>query len=154
MDDQVSKFEAELRGREEAKREIDERINQYLEGIKSAPWAAMRGKGKAIHISIDSEWVFNHETEKNDILCYSYSVRIGDKSFSGVKHTDMAKLIKQCRDQGLSKDEEMDKRKQLVKKGYKSSFDKFIQELLIKAKARGFIDEWPEHTCIYAHFLR
>ncbi|MEC7310502.1 DNA polymerase [Vibrio crassostreae] len=154
LDDQVSKFEAELRGREEAKKEIDKRINRYLEGIKSAPWAAMRGKGKAIHISIDSEWVFNHETGKNDILCYSYSLRIGDKSFSGVKHTDMAKLIKQCRDQGLSKEDEMDKRKQLTKKGYKSSFDKFIQELLIKAKARGFIDEWPEHTFIYAHFLR
>ncbi|MFA0025778.1 hypothetical protein AB4369_23015, partial [Vibrio sp. 10N.261.49.A5] len=154
LDDQVSKFEAELRGREEAKKEIDKRINRYLEGIKSAPWAAMRGKGKAIHISIDSEWVFNHETGKNDILCYSYSVRIGDKSFSGVKHTDMAKLIKQCRDQGLSKEDEMDKRKQLTKKGYKIGFDKFIQELLIKAKARGFIEEWPEQTFIYAHFLR
>ncbi|ENP8415203.1 DNA polymerase [Vibrio alginolyticus] len=154
LDDQVSKFEAELGGREEAKKEIDKRINRYLEGIKSAPWAAIRGEGKAIHISIDSEWVFNQEAGKNDILCYSYSVRIGDKSFSGVKHTDMAKLIKQCRDQGLSKDEEMDKRKQLTKKGYKISFDKFIQELLIKAKARGFIDEWPEHTFIYAHFLR
>ncbi|WP_050919456.1 DNA polymerase [Vibrio campbellii] len=154
LDDQVAKFQEELCSREGAKKTVDEQVKRYLEGLRSAPWAAMRGKGKAVHIAIDSEWVFNPETGKNDILCYSYCVQVGDKSFSGVKHTDMAKLIKQCRDQGLSKDEEMDKRKQLTKKGYKISFDKFIQELLIKAKSRGFIDEWPEYTYIYAHFLR
>ncbi|WP_425653664.1 DNA polymerase [Vibrio campbellii] len=154
LDDQVAKFQEELCSREGAKKTVDEQVKRYLEGLRSAPWAAIRGKGKAVHIAIDSEWVFNPETGKNDILCYSYCVQVGDKSFSGVKHTDMAKLIKQCRDQGLSKDEEMDKRKQLTKKGYKISFDKFIQELLIKAKSRGFIDEWPEYTYIYAHFLR
>ena len=154
LDDQVAKFQEELWSREGAKKTVNEQVKRYLEGLCSAPWAAMRGKGKAVHIAIDSEWVFNPETGKNDILCYSYCVQVGDKSFSGVKHTDMAKLIKQCRDQGLSKDEEMDKRKQLTKKGYKISFDKFIQELLIKAKSRGFIDEWPEYTYIYAHFLR
>ncbi len=154
LDDQVAKFQEELCSREGAKKTVNEQVKRYLEGLRSAPWAAMRGKGKAVHIAIDSEWVFNPETGKNDILCYSYCVQVGDKSFSGVKHTDMAKLIKQCRDQGLSKDEEMDRRKQLTKKGYKISFDKFIQELLIKAKSRGFIDEWPEYTYIYAHFLR
>lgn len=140
--------------RERAKAVVDKQIKFFLQGIKSAPWMTIRGKGKAVHIAIDSEWVYNPETEKNDILCYSYSISIGDKSFNGVKHTEMAKLIKECRDKGLSKDEEMEKRKQLTKKGYKISFDKFIQELLVKAKARGFIDEWPEHTFIYAHFLR
>ncbi|WP_101961056.1 DNA polymerase [Vibrio harveyi] len=156
LDDQVAKFQEELCSREGAKKTVDEQVKRYLEGLRSAPWAAMRGKGKAVHIAIDSEWVFNPETGKNDILCYSYCVQVGDKSFKGVKHTEMAKLIKQCRDQGLMKDEEMLKRKQLANstKGYKVNFDKFIQELLIKAKARGFIDEWPEHTFIYAHFLR
>lgn len=132
----------------------DKQIKEYLRNIRTPSWMAVRGSGRTVHIAIDSEWVFNPETEKNDILCYSYSIRIGDKSFNGVKHTEMAKLIKHCRDKGLSKDEEMMKRKQLTKKGYKISFDKFIQELLIKAKARGFIDEWPKHTFIYAHFLR
>lgn len=133
---------------------VDEQIKFFYQGVRSAPWMSVRGDGKTVHIAIDSEWVFNPETEKNDILCYSYSIRIGDKTFSGVKHTEMAKLIKDCRDKSLSKDEEMEKRQQLAKKGYKISFDKFIQELLIKAKARGFIDEWPEHTFIYAHFMR
>ncbi|WP_156904791.1 DNA polymerase [Ferrimonas senticii] len=134
----------------------DRQIKIFFDGVRSAPWAALRGKGKAVHIAIDSEWVFNPETGKNDILCYSYCVRAGDKTFKGVKSTEMAKLIKQCRDQGLTKDEEMLKRKQLANstKGYKANFDQFIQELLLKAKARGFIDEWPEHTFIYAHFLR
>lgn len=132
----------------------DKQIREYLRNIRTPSWMAVRGSGRTVHIAIDSEWVFNPETEKNDILCYSYSIRMGDKSFNGVKHTEMAKLIKHCRDKGLSKDEEMMKRKQLTKKGYKISFDKFIQELLIKAKARGFIDEWPKHTFIYAHFLR
>jgi hypothetical protein len=156
LDDQVAKFQQELRTREEAKKVVDEQVKRYFDGLRSAPWAAMRGKGNAVHIAIDSEWVFNPETGKNDILCYSYCVQIGDKFFKGVKHTEMAKLIKECRDQGLSKEGEMLKRKQLANctKGYKVNFDKFIQELLIKAKARGFIDEWPEHTFIYAHFLR
>ncbi|BBM63463.1 hypothetical protein VA249_01090 [Vibrio alfacsensis] len=156
LDDQVAKFQQELRTHEEAKKTVDEQVKRYFEGLRSAPWAAMRGKGKAVHIAIDSEWVFNPDTGKNDILCYSYCVQVGDKFFKGVKHTEMAKLIKECREQGLSKDEEMLKRKQLANstKGYKVNFDKFIQELLIKAKARGFIDEWPEHTFIYAHFLR
>lgn len=156
LDDQVAKFQHELRTREEAKKIVDEQLKRYFEGLRSAPWAAMRGKGKAVHIAIDSEWVFNPETGKNDILCYSYYVQVGDKFFKGVKHTEMAKLIKACREQGLPKDEEMLKRKQLANrtKSYKVNFDKFIQELLIKAKARGFIDEWPEHTFIYAHFLR
>lgn len=156
LDDQVAKFQHELRTREEAKKIVDEQLNRYFEGLRSAPWSAIRGKGKAVHIAIDSEWVFNPETGKNDILCYSYYVQVGDKFFKGVKHAEMAKLIKACREQGLPKDEEMLKRKQLANstKGYKVNFDKFIQELLIKAKARGFIDEWPEHTFIYAHFLR
>lgn len=156
LDDQVAKFQQELRTREEAKKIVDEQLKRYFEGLRSAPWAAMRGKGKAVHIAIDSEWVFNPETGKNDILCYSYYVQVGDKFFKGVKHTEMAKLIKACREQGLPKDEEMLKRKLLANrtKSYKVNFDKFIQELLIKAKARGFIDEWPEHTFIYAHFLR
>ncbi|NIY84591.1 DNA polymerase [Vibrio hepatarius] len=156
LDDQVAKFKAEMRDREQAKKVIDEQLNRYYEGLRSAPWAAIRGKGKAVHIAIDSESVYNPETGKNDILCYSYSVQVGDKVFNGVKHTEMAKLIKQCREQGLTKEEEMAKRKQLAnsKKGYKMNFDKFIQELLIKAKARKFIDEWPEYTFIYAHFLR
>jgi len=156
LDDQVAKFQHELRTREEAKKIVDEQLKRYFEGLRSAPWSAMRGKGKAVHIAIDSEWVFNPEMGKNDILCYSYYVQVGDKFFKGVKHAEMAKLIKACREQGLPKDEEMLKRKQLANstKGYKVNFDKFIQELLIKAKARGFIDEWPEHTFIYAHFLR
>lgn len=113
LDDQIAKFQQELRTREEAQKAADEQVKRYFEGLRSAPWAAMRGKGKAVHIAIDSEWVFNPETGKNDILCYSYCVQVGDKSFKGVKHTEMAKLIKECRDQGLSKDEEMLKRKQL-----------------------------------------
>ncbi|OZS42491.1 hypothetical protein ASV53_18190 [Photobacterium sanguinicancri] len=133
---------------------VDKQIKHFLKGIRSAPWMATRGSGETIHIAIDSEWVFNEETGKNDILCYSYSIRVGDKSFSGVKDTEMAKLIKDCRDKDISKAEEMRLRKQLAKKGYKVSFDKFIQELLIKAKARGFITEWPKNTFIYAHFMR
>ena len=143
LDDHVAKFQHELRTREEAKKIVDEQLKRYFEGLRSAPWSAIRGKGKAVHIAIDSEWVFNPETGKNDILCYSYCVQVGDKFFKGVKHTEMAKLIKACREQGLPKDEEMLKRKLLANrtKSYKVNFDKFIQELLIKAKARGFIDE-------------
>lgn len=133
---------------------VDKQIKYFLKGIRSAPWLATRGSGTAAHIAFDSEWKFNEETGKNDILCYSYSVRVGDKTFSGVKDTDMAKLIKDCREKNLPNDEEMRLRKQLATKGYKLNFDKFIQELLIKAKARGFIDEWPEYTYLYSHFMR
>lgn len=59
LDDQVAKFQEELWSREGAKKTVNEQVKRYLEGLRSAPWAAMRGKGKAVHIAIDSEWVFN-----------------------------------------------------------------------------------------------
>lgn len=154
VDTHVSVYHDFALAYEEQRGATDKQIKVFRQMIRSALWSTIRGKGQAIHIAIDSEWVFNPETGKNDILCYSYSIRVGDKTFHGVKHTVMAKLIKDCRDKELSKDEEMELRQKLTKKGYKLNFDKFIQGLLIKAKARGFIDEWPEYTFIYAHFLR
>lgn len=152
VDDDIRKFRDHVTTK--TSKDTDIQIKQFLRGMRSAPWATIRGGGKTVHIAIDSEWVFNAITGKNDILCYSYSIRIGNKKFSGVKATKMAKLIKDCRDKGLSKDDEMEHRQRLSEKGYKLNFDKFIQELLIKAKARGFIDDYPKYTFIYAHFLR
>lgn len=97
IDDQIRGFQSFDVSKRKATELDDKQLKEFFAGIRSAPWAAMRGKGRAVHIAIDSEWVFNAETEKNDILCYSYSIRIGDKAFNGVKHTDMAKLIKDCR---------------------------------------------------------
>lgn len=152
VDDEVRHFNQHIATK--PSQDTDIQIKQFIRGIRSAPWTTIRGGGKTAHIAIDAEWVYNAITGKNDILCYSYSVRIGDKRFSGVKDTDMAKLIKDCRDKGLSEDDEMALRKKLTKKSYKLNFDKFIQELLIKAKARGFIEDYPQYTFIYAHFLR
>ncbi|WCE32074.1 DNA polymerase [Vibrio sp. SCSIO 43137] len=153
-DEVIADFQALMHNPVKDVQLVDNELAEFMDTRTLAPWLARRGKGQHCSIAMDSEWEYNPEQNGNDILCYSYSIDVDGKRFNGVIHTDMAKLIKHCRDNGLSKEEEMRQRKELSDKGYKLSFEDFIRDILIEGKSRGLFDNWPEYTTVFAHFMR
>lgn len=153
-DSDIADFQAMMREPKRGNQTVEDELAEFIETRTMAPWLARKGKGSNCSIAMDSEWVFNKQENCNDILCYTYSVGVDGKGFNGIIHTEMAKLIKRCRDSGVPKEEEMLLRKQLASKGYKLSFEEFIRDILIEAKSRGLFSNWPEHTTVFAHFMR
>ncbi|MDD2760529.1 MAG: DNA polymerase [Methylomonas sp.] len=86
--------------------------------------------GKPVHIGIDSEWVFNPEMSRNEVLSYQYCLKFGDKTLSGIFYTGGPQL------------------------GQRLSLVNFLSKIIRDAIDTGNISEWPGHIYLYAHFFR
>jgi hypothetical protein len=132
--------------------EVDEELDIYFENEKQSPWQALKGNDEAVHIGIDSEYVYNEEENRNDILSYQYYLIAGEHHMSDVILTPVAEVIKKSRAANKSREDEL-KAINKVKKPRKK-FEEFLVETLQAAIGRGFIKGWPKDTYIYAHYLR
>lgn len=132
--------------------EVDNEIDIFLENEKMPPWDALKGDEDCVHIGIDSEYVYNEEENRNDILSYQYYLIAGEHRMYDVVLTPVADVIKKFRAANKSREDE---RKEInrIKKPRKK-FEEFLVEILQAALGRGFIKGWPKNIYIYAHYLR
>ncbi len=109
---------------------VGKEVEQYLNDLQS-PFSFVSGSGNVVHIGIDTEFEYDDKKEQNKILSYQYYlVTSDDKVMKEVVYPDS--------------DEPKDR----------LDFNKFIYEILNKAKALGYISEYPSFTYVYAHFMR
>lgn len=134
--------------------QTDNEIALFIKQRAMAPWLANKASGEDAHVGIDTEYVYNEKTGRNDVLSYQYYVYVDGHEFSCIELTEIAKTIKKCRAEGMSKEDELIERESLSSTAYKLNFDKFISGILQEAKDRGFIENYPKNTYIYAHFMR
>lgn len=132
--------------------EIDRELDIFFENEKLAPWQALKGDDEAVHIGIDSEYVYNTEENRNDILSYQYYLIAGENHMSDVVLTPVADAIKKSRAANKTREDEC-KAINRIKKPRKK-FEAFLVEILQAALGRGFIHGWPKTIYIYAHYLR
>ncbi|PTP27537.1 DNA polymerase [Vibrio splendidus] len=132
--------------------ETDQELDTFFENEEMPPWKAIRGDGDCVHIGIDTEYVYNEEENRNDILSYQYYLIVGDKSIYDVELTPVAQVIKKCRAENKNREQEL---KAINKvKNPRKSFDEYLVGILQTALGRGLITTWPKDIYIYAHFLR
>ncbi|MDF5467277.1 DNA-directed DNA polymerase [Vibrio parahaemolyticus] len=132
--------------------EVDDELDLYFENEQQSPWQALKGDDEAVHIGIDSEYIYNAEENRNDILSYQYYLILGEHHISDVVLTPVAEVIKKSRAANKSRDDEL-KAINKVKKPRKK-FEEFLVDILQAALGRGFIKGWPKTIYIYAHYLR
>ncbi|EOX4955895.1 hypothetical protein ACFKIX_000453 [Vibrio alginolyticus] len=132
--------------------EIDQELDTFFENEQLSPWKAVQGSGENVHIGIDTEYVYNEEENRNDILSYQYYLIVGDQVMYDVELTPVAEVIKKSRVAQKSREDEL---KAINKvKNPRKSFDKYLVQILEAVLGRGLIKEWPKNIYIYAHFLR
>ncbi|AIL71690.1 DNA-directed DNA polymerase [Vibrio vulnificus] len=131
---------------------VEEELDIFFENENQPPWKALKGDDESVHIGIDSEYVYNEEENRNDILSYQYYLIAGKNEISDVILTPVAEVIKKSRAANKSREDEL-KAINKVKKPRKK-FEEFLVEILQEAKNRGFIKGWPRTIYIYAHFIR
>ncbi|MBL0559020.1 hypothetical protein [Aeromonas caviae] len=87
-------------------------------------------KGARLHIGIDSEYVYNPATKRNDILSYQFFAMTEKGEHSAIIYPASNRTSDRL------------------------SFDKFLGHIVVVCKEKGILTEWPKHVFVYAHFLR
>ncbi|MDF4735038.1 DNA polymerase [Vibrio parahaemolyticus] len=151
-DIELDEFLAQEQTNQYSSNEVDDELDLYFENEQQSPWQALKGDDEAVHIGIDSEYVYNAEENRNDILSYQYYLISGEHHISDVVLTPVAEVIKKSRAANKSREDEL-KAINKIKKPRKK-FEEFLVEILQAALGRGFIKGWPKSIYIYAHYLR
>ncbi|HHY0592146.1 TPA: DNA-directed DNA polymerase [Vibrio parahaemolyticus] len=149
---ELDAFLAQEQTDEYSSKAVDDELDIYFENEQQSPWQALKGDDEAVHIGIDSEYVYNPEENRNDILSYQYYLIAGEHHMSDVVLTPVADVIKKSRTANKSREDEL-KAINRIKKPRKK-FEEFLVEVLQTAMGRGFITGWPKKIYIYAHYLR
>lgn len=87
-------------------------------------------KGARLHVGIDSEYVYNPKTKRNDILSYQFFAMTEKGEHSDIIYPASNRISDRL------------------------SFDKFLGHIVVVCKEKGLLTEWPKHVFVYAHFLR
>lgn len=87
-------------------------------------------KGARLHIGIDSEYVYNPKTKRNDILSYQFFAMTEKGEHSDIIYPASNRISDRL------------------------CFDKFLGHIVVVCKEKGLLTEWPKHVFVYAHFLR
>ncbi len=151
-DIELDEFLAQEQTNQYSSNEVDDELDLYFENEQQSPWQALKGDDEAVHIGIDSEYVYNAEENRNDILSYQYYLIAGEHHMSDVVLTPVADVIKKSRAANKGREDEL-KAINRIKKPRKK-FEEFLVEVLQTAMGRGFITGWPKKIYIYAHYLR
>lgn len=86
---------------------VEEELDIFFENENLPPWKALKGDDESVHIGIDSEYVYNEEENRNDILSYQYYLIAGKNEISDVILTPVAEVIKKSRAANKSREDEL-----------------------------------------------
>ncbi len=129
--------------------------------IRSGEKGSQFESGDALHIGIDSEWVFDSTTNSNIILSYQYCMVYKDRpALKGVIYTDIGQELFDGKRRSAFREADESRKEQFVKgrRNFKQkgrwTFEKFIAYLIQLALDSHYISSWCGEVFIYAHFLR
>ncbi|EGQ8307666.1 DNA-directed DNA polymerase, partial [Vibrio parahaemolyticus] len=104
---ELDAFLAQEQTDEYSSKAVDDELDIYFENEQQSPWQALKGDDEAVHIGIDSEYVYNAEENRNDILSYQYYLIAGEHHMSDVVLTPVADVIKKSRAANKSREDEL-----------------------------------------------
>lgn len=109
--------------------EDDQLLKKALSRLRAGEKVTL-AKGEPVHIGIDSEYVFNPKTTRNEILSYQFYVISEMGTYSDIIYPKSRNI----------KD--------------RLEFEAFIARIVILSKEKKIITNWPKKIYVYAHFLR
>lgn len=87
-------------------------------------------KGVALHIGIDSEYMYNPKTVRIDILSYQFFVITPHGEYADIIYPKSRRVSDRL------------------------GFEELLSHIIIMSREKKLIDEWPKVVYVYAHFLR